>query len=123
MKKLGFIICLFCASLSYSQTANSLQPTCDTSIRIPQIVSPNAHNGNDVFYIKFKGKKPEKFTLKIFNRWGEHMYSICSDDESWEFDPSKGTKKIESGTFYWVLKFNFLGDEEKECTGYFSYIR
>jgi gliding motility-associated-like protein len=66
-----------------------------TSISIPNIVTPNNDNVNDVFFIS---GLPQNAELIIYNRWGNTIY------HSQNYDNTFGFKDCNDGTYFYYLK-------------------
>ncbi len=70
-----------------SRSSMNIFVTCNGSnVFIPNTFSPNADGANDVFYVRGTGLFNVK-QLKIFNRWGEQVFSRTSVNAN---DPSAG---------------------------------
>jgi gliding motility-associated-like protein len=74
---------------------------CDPSILVPEIITPNGDNLNDnfqvfPFYIK-------EYDLKIFNRWGELIFTSRSPEDRWD-GKYKGIL-VKPDSFAWVITY------------------
>ena len=74
---------------------------CDPSILVPEIITPNDDNLNDSFqvfpfYIK-------EYDLKIFNRWGELIFTSKSPEDRWD-GKYKGIL-VKPDSFAWVITY------------------
>ena len=96
------------------------QGICDTAyvtinvleIIIPEIVvpsgfSPNGDGINDYFVI-LDIELSNDNTLRIYNRWGQEIYSKSNYDNSWD-GTNDGGNDMPDGTYFYVLKVNDLG--------------
>jgi gliding motility-associated-like protein len=73
---------------------------------IPNIITPNGDNANDLFFIKNLEGHPNS-SLKILNRWG----NIILDDDNYQNDWD-GSNAAD-GTYFYILKL----EDGKEFTG------
>jgi gliding motility-associated-like protein len=83
---------------------------------IPNGVSANGDGKNDVLHISGLDQYPDN-SLKIFNRWGELVYSASPYENDWK-GQSQGGKVLE-GTYFYVLKL----EPGKKETGYIEFVR
>jgi len=70
-------------------------------IFLPTAFSPNGDGTNDLFSAITEGF-PSKFDMKIFDRWGEEVFSTDNISSGWD-----GTYKgepCEIGTYIWIVK-------------------
>jgi gliding motility-associated-like protein len=87
---------------------------------MPNAFSPNGDGNNDLFKILSAGYKKLK-TFKIFNRWGEQLFSTTDFKNGW--DGNQGGKPCEIGTYFWVVTAVDLEDKEKLIKGDLILIR
>ncbi len=64
-------------------TTKIIKITPETNVYIPNAFTPNLNNLNEVFNIKGIGILEEGFTLEIFDRWGEKIYTTNNLLEGW----------------------------------------
>jgi len=83
----------------------------DCELYVPNIVTTNYDNINELFYIKNLHKNPNT-KLKVFNRWGNLMYS--SDNYSNDWKPYS----LISGVYYYAIETEKRG----KYSGYFHVI-
>jgi gliding motility-associated-like protein len=74
---------------------------CDPSILVPEIITPNGDNLNDnfqvfPFYIR-------EYDLKIFNRWGELIFTSRNPEDRWD-GKYKGIL-VKPDSFAWVITY------------------
>ncbi len=84
--------------------------TQSTRLIAPTGFSPNGDGMNDFFRVKLLGVS--NFTLSIFNRWGEEVFSTTNTDDAWD-----GTYKNEPcplGVYVYMISYQNLelGKEE-----------
>lgn len=62
---------------------NVLEPECDeTDVFLPTAFTPNGDNTNDI--LKVESNFVKNMDLKVFDRWGELVFSSTSIDEGWD---------------------------------------
>ena len=71
-----------------------------TNLFIPNTFTPNGDDHNELYSIK--GDNIKKFTIQIFNRWGELVFISETIDKSW--DGTFENKKVQEGTYYYNVK-------------------
>jgi gliding motility-associated-like protein len=64
---------------------------------IPNLVSPNGDMHNDAFEVV---SLPDNSDLKIFNRWGDRVYSNSNYDNKFDFHG------LSDGVYYYDLQFD-----------------
>ncbi|MEA5459592.1 gliding motility-associated C-terminal domain-containing protein [Arcicella sp. LKC2W] len=74
---------------------------CDPSILVPDIFTPNGDNLNDNFQV-FPAYIRE-YNLKIFNRWGELIFTSKHPEDRWD-GKYKGTL-VKPDSFAWVITY------------------
>jgi gliding motility-associated-like protein len=74
---------------------------CDPSILVPTIFTPNGDSNNDNFQIF--PNYIENFELKIFNRWGELIFTSKNADDRWD-GKYKGIL-VKPDSFAWVITY------------------
>jgi gliding motility-associated-like protein len=84
---------------AYIKDANGCLGIVEFDIRgsffIPNMISPNGDNHNDVFEVI---GLPRESELRVYNRWGTRVYENKSYDNSWNGDTSP------DGVYYYDLK-------------------
>ena len=87
-------------------------------VTVPTGFTPNGDGINDSFVIKGLETYPNN-EVKVFNRWGNLVYSKKGYDNSWNGNNGgKGLyigKELPDGTYYFIIN---LGDGSKPKTGY-----
>lgn len=86
---------------------------------IPELITPNGDGTNDAFRV-FYGGEITDFTITVFNRWGQKVFSSTNVDEAW--DGTKDGTPQNTDTYLYVAKFRINGTEVQE-DGQFSLIR
>jgi len=91
-----------CYSDSTAVTLN-VPNAFEDQIFIPNAFSPNNDLKNDVFEFVNRSNCIE-FTIDIFNRWGQHIYSGNQDNFSWDGTYQK--KACSEGIYPYIIRFN-----------------
>lgn len=89
------------------------------SIILPNIITPNQDGVND--YLKIEGIQ-RNYSIQIFNRWGEVIFSESPYLNIWDGTTSSGIP-LSEGTYYFIL--NAIEDTDYEATysGFIELIR
>ena len=74
---------------------------CVSKIYAANIFTPNADGSNDVFWIV--AKDVTDYQLKIYNRWGEIVFTSIVDSEVW--DGTYRSEKAPEGTYTYQLNY------------------
>lgn len=96
-----------------------IEIACDINFNIPQFISPNGDNQNDLWIIENIELYPQS-RVQVFNRWGGLVYEMENYDNSWDGKSNQSNLKLgndylPSGTYYYVID---KGDGENTYTGY-----
>ena len=81
---------------------------CVSKIYAANIFTPNADGDNDVFWISTQDVT--EYDLKIFNRWGEIVFTSTSESEFW--DGNYRSQKAEEGAYSWRLAYRNVNQAE-----------
>jgi trimeric autotransporter adhesin len=82
-------------------------------VYVPNTFTPDNDQFNEVFKpVLHSGFDPYNYHLILFNRWGEVMFESYDADYGW--DGTYGGKRVQDGTYIWVLtvKRNNVDDRE-----------
>ncbi len=77
---------------------------------IPNAFSPNGDGNNDEFGIWFEGN-PKNYKLRIFNRWGESIFSSLSKYDTW--DGTYKGKEVDLGVYFYLLEGECYENDQK----------
>ena len=98
-------------------TSNYSEVIPPLSVFIPVAFTPNGDGINDLFGVK--GEGIQRFTMSIYNRWGEEVFSSTNPKQQW--DGTYKGKPAEGGSY--VYRFLAAGKGEKIRTGSVALIR
>ncbi len=88
----------------------------------PNTFTPDGDEFNQSWHIHIEGVDIYNFELFIFNRWGEVIWE--SHDPSVGWDGTYKGKKLEQGTYTWIIRVNdILNDDKHTFTGYVNILR
>lgn len=85
---------------------------CTPNILIPEFISPNGDDKNDVWYIN--NIENYENNVKIFNRWGSLVYSKDNYDNTWggeykgSYPAMQKSNTLPAGTYYYILEVKNL---------------
>ena len=101
--------------------ATEVQGITTARVDVPEVITPNGDGTNDFFKIFYtQTADVEDFTLTIFNRWGQKVFTSTDIDEGWDGTVNGTPQNMD--TYLFVSKFRLNG-EEREREGQFSLIR
>ena len=86
---------------------------------IPNAFSPNGDNINDVFL--GKGEGVVEYSLKIFNRWGENIFTSNDITQGW--DGEKDGVPVKPGVYLYIVKVSDGGEKNETLKGSVSLTR
>ncbi|NHM06211.1 T9SS type B sorting domain-containing protein [Flavobacterium sp. CYK-4] len=94
-------------------------------IMIPDGFSPNGDGVNDAFVIKNLAEKYPRFTLEIYNRYGNVLYKGDINTPNWDGTNSEGGVKIGGknvpvGVYFYIVEFNDGTRDPKQGRLYLS---
>ncbi len=93
---------------------------CSQVLSFPTAFSPNQDGLNDLFAPKVWGDL-ENYSLVIFNRYGEKVFSSVSLSAGWNGN-LLGVKQ-ETGSFVYICNYKFKNEPLKQLKGYFTLVR
>ena len=115
-------ICLVATSINGCRDTICKQVTLfdePADIFVPNTFTPNGDNVNEYFLPM--GIGIDDYTLDVFDRWGEKVYSANSSQSGW--DGTYRGKPSPAGVYVYILKVNFRNESRKDITGHITLIR
>lgn len=91
-------------------------------IQIPNAITPNADEVNDVFIPQSNCAFPE-YELRIFNRWGKEVFSSRNPEESWPDKNPAENQAITGDVYFFSLSWRFEGEQLQKRNGTVSVLR
>ena len=115
MKSVVVLIFIGCFTL-FGQEAFGQCDSSDTNMDdaiIPNVFTPNIDGFNDGFNIKLDCIV--SLEKKIYNRWGQLIFTSKQVNEPWNGRTNSGVK-VPEGTYYYIIDVTFynLGSEVSE---------
>lgn len=114
------IVNLSCGTDTITTTISILP--CDSNVSsncgfyVPNAFTPNNDNLNDYFYpVPLSNCVLSKYSLSIFNRWGELVFQSTSPYGKW--DGKFKNQDCPVGTYFYFLKYSFSGQNEETKKG------
>jgi gliding motility-associated-like protein len=94
-------------------------PIEQSRFEIPELVTPNGDGTNDEFRVYYGGQVTD-YTMTVFNRWGQQIFSSSDVDEAW--DGTKDGTPQNTDMYLYFTKFSINGTEV-ERDGKFNLVR
>jgi gliding motility-associated-like protein len=80
-----------------------VQVEIPSEMEIPNVFTPNGDNVNDVFFLK--ATNLDQISILIYNRWGNVIFEMESDNGNIEWDGKyQSGKDAADGTYFYVIK-------------------
>ena len=83
---------------------------------VPTAFTPNGDGRNDVFQVRARGEI-NIFSLKIFDRWGELVFSTSDINQPWVGNKLDGEYYLTTAVFSYVLEYEAWGAALDEPIG------
>jgi gliding motility-associated-like protein len=106
------------AGCTFADTISVQFENCE--LNIPNVFSPNSDGKNDLYQISDEGFK--KYSLIIFNRWGEKVVELTETNKTWNGKLSNGTDAPEGTYFYNFEGFTLL-EKINKASGFITLLR
>ena len=89
---------------------------------VPNSFTPNEDDINDIFSVKCN-YPPDRFDLRIFNRFGDLIFQSLDYEEVWVGDVHGGEYFAPNGVYTWQLIISGTDYEERTLSGHLTIIR
>lgn len=93
-----------------------------SAIWIPNAFTPNGDGINDTFLPKGDGLTKENYSLYVYNRWGNVMWSTNNPNQGWDGIGPDG-KPAQNGSYVYDISYMLEGGREIHERGEFKLIR
>ena len=106
-------------SLNNCNTSDTLivnENICEIILQIPNVLTPNNDGFNDIF-TPIVSKGIISMSTVIFNRWGNQIFETNEFSINWDF------KDVSDGTYYWIVNYIDINDEDNTLKGYVTIFR
>ncbi|MCT4583072.1 MAG: gliding motility-associated C-terminal domain-containing protein [Flavobacteriales bacterium] len=116
-------------SIQYNNESDSSNVVCYDNCPIywlPNVFSPNNDGKNEYFSPLAPYRYIESIDLKIFNRWGQIVYTSTDPAINWNGIHKDSGEPVPSGVYYYVCTVNTIrlsGIDPIELKGYFHLFR
>jgi gliding motility-associated-like protein len=87
-----------------------------SSIKVPNVFTPNGDGSNDVFLISSQGIT--QMDVKIYDRWGVQLADLSDPAQNWDGRTKTGTVVV-NGTYYYVLSAKGQDGQSYNLKGFF----
>ncbi|MFM9985896.1 MAG: gliding motility-associated C-terminal domain-containing protein [Flavobacteriales bacterium] len=94
---------------------------CSYQIFIPNTFTPDKDGINDIWQISTYRVK--SIDIRIFNRWGDILYTSQSAKEAWTGETHDGAHYVQDGSYAYYISFETEDGEKGERTGHINIIR
>jgi len=92
--------------VSFTEIEQAPLPDPECKVLIPTAFSPNNDGTNDEFKPLYNNCSIENYELKLFNRWGQQVYTSTNSNESW--DGKYQGDRVEMGVYIYLLSYTLL---------------
>lgn len=89
----------------------------------PNSFTPNGDGINDFFGPQGSGIDPVKYSMQIYNRWGQLIYETSSLSEPWDGSVNGLTKKVQTEVYVWVIRTEDPSGTPQEFRGHVMLIK
>ena len=120
-KAASYQVCLtaYSSKACASKTCDSIHINYSTQLAVPSAFSPNGDNKNDVF--KILGGPITKLDLKIFNEWGNLIFSSNSQNDGWDGTYNGVDQPV--GTYSYAFVATTIDNKETSKNGIINLTR
>ena len=92
------------------------------TFEVPNIFSPNGDGRNDIFAVIGDPGPLRSFSLEVFNRYGQLLFTTDRIRGAWDGRTFAGEPASE-GTYFWVLRYTTEGGQGEERSGHLTLVR
>ncbi len=108
------------ANCSASDSVTVTKEVCPSYVHFPTAFSPNGDGVNDLFRAK-PSVDLKKFSIRIYNRWGEPVFESNDITESWDGVYKSIPQPL--STFVWFSEFSFDNGSKHTQSGNVTLVR
>ncbi|MCH2224672.1 MAG: PKD domain-containing protein [Crocinitomicaceae bacterium] len=103
-------------------TSRTITISSEPILYVPNAFSPDEDEFNNTWKIFISNIDIYDFTLNVYNRWGETIWSNHNPSVFW--DGTYSGKKVPTGTYTWTISFgDLMTDERYEFNGHVTLIK
>jgi gliding motility-associated-like protein len=89
---------------------------------VPNAFTPDGDGVNEVFKPQFS-YPPEDYEFRIFDRWGNTVFSSTNHEEGWIGNVDGGSYYTQADHYIWIMRAKGLGPDIQEFKGSVTVIR
>lgn len=103
-------------------TFNYVEITPVFTFYVPSSFTPNSDGVNDTFFPKGETIDPDNYVFRIFNRWGQQIYTSTVWGEKWNGTLESG-KNAQEDVYVWVAEMLDINGEKHKFYGHVTLYR
>ncbi|NRB63138.1 MAG: gliding motility-associated C-terminal domain-containing protein [Saprospiraceae bacterium] len=110
----NLLISIFSLTATFGLVPNQTNETCmECSIYVPNAFSPNADARNDEFFIHPEATcQFSEFTVQIFDRWGNLLFTSDSPGFSW--DGQVNNQDLPQAVYLYAIQYTLEGGSDSD---------
>lgn len=81
-------------------------------LKLYNVFTPGNDNLNDEFKMQVENYK--YYTLQIFNRWGEQVFTTSNPEDGWDGTDANSGLALPSSTYFYILRFAYACDSKEQ---------
>ncbi len=98
---------------AFTDTVHIKISDCENCLFVPSAYTPNGDGRNDYFKV-IPSCPINTFTLRIFNRWGQEVFTTQDVHKGW--DGMHGADIADVGTYFYLVEYNTAWSTEMKTT-------
>lgn len=88
------------------------------NVFVPNAFTPNNDGVNDVLFVQGTDIDPDRYELRIFNRWGEKVFESTNINEPWDGSVNNGDYYGQNEVYTWqLIVYSLTTVERYELSG------
>jgi gliding motility-associated-like protein len=95
----------------------------DVTIYVPNTFTPDGNGINELFFPAMSGIDPDKYELRIFDRWGNQIFVSTDPSEGWDGTVQGTNRLCQQDTYVWALRVTDLNSKMHIERGIVNLIR
>lgn len=100
-----------------------IQVSPDFAIYVPSAFSPNGDGVNEKFFAYGIGINPDKFEMRIFDRWGNMLFRSTRLDQGWDGKANGGASVAQEDVYIWLISAEGIEGTPYEGRGTVSIVK
>jgi gliding motility-associated-like protein len=91
---------------------------------VPNTFIPDGDGRNDLWKPIFSNiENIKRYSLQVFNRWGELIFSTDDPNMGWNGSFGDPTNMVQDGTYVWKIQFSWFDFKVYTATGHVNLLR